>query len=374
MPDIVVAALSARALAAAARRAGLEPLVIDLFGDEDTRTLAAEMVPLRRRDGLAIDAADLIEKLEIHALASWPLVLGSGFEAMPDLVDRLAARWRLAGNGGAVLRQVKDPFAFSRLLASLDIAHPRVFADQAPAGMEALEKAIGASGGGHIHPAQRVQANGHYLQERIEGRTISALFLANGAEARLLAFSGQWCAPDAASPYRYGGAAGPIAVPLSVEHGVAKALDRLAGATGLLGLASADLILSRDGWSLIELNPRPGATLDIFDRPPLPPLLHLHLDACEGRLPDLAPLRPGPEFGARAAGILYATAECEMRLDSLPPHTADRPAFGTRLHPGEPVCTVFGEGHDAEEARGVMLLRTDALWKAMQRASLGATK
>ncbi|GAB4068671.1 ATP-grasp domain-containing protein [Ancylobacter sonchi] len=372
MPDIVLAALSARALAAAARRAGLEPLVLDLFGDEDTRELAAQMVALRRRDGLAIDADDLLAQLDLHAASAAPLVLGSGFEATPDLVDRLAARGNLAGNGGAVLRRLKDPFALSGLLTSLGIPHPRVFADVAPTGVDTLEKAIGASGGGHIHPAQRVHGPGHYLQEHIEGRSVSALFLADGRDARLLAFSEQWCAPDAASPYRYGGAAGPIAVPPHVEWEVAQALAHLAGSTGLIGLASADLILSHEGWSLIEINPRPGATLDIFDRPPLPPLLRLHLDACAGRLPDLSPLHPDPQAGARAAGILYAPMSFEMRLAPLPTYTADRPALGTRLHPGEPVCTVFGEGRDAEEARGVMLLRMDALWDAMRRAASGA--
>ncbi|MBS7541971.1 ATP-grasp domain-containing protein [Ancylobacter oerskovii] len=369
MPAIAVAALSARALAAAARRAGLEPLVFDLFGDADTRELAATLVTLRRRAGFAIDADDLLLQLDTHVDGSCPLVLGSGFEAMPDLVDRLAARGRLAGNDGAVVRRLKDPFVFSDLLSALGIPHPRVFAEEAPLGVETLEKAIGASGGGHVHPARRTRGPGHYLQERIEGGSASALFLANGRDIRLVAFSEQWCAPDAASPFRYGGAAGPIALEPAVEAEVTRALGRLAEATGLVGLASADLILSREGWSLIELNPRPGATLDLFDRPPLPPLLRLHLDACAGRLPDLVPLRPGPEVGARAAGIFYAPITFDMRLAHLPPHAADRPAPGTRLHRGEPVCTVFGEGRDAEEARGVMLLRMDALWHEMQGAA-----
>ncbi|MDB5557347.1 MAG: hypothetical protein JWQ36_281, partial [Enterovirga sp.] len=37
---ILILAQSGRALAAAARRAGLRPYVADLFGDEDTRALA----------------------------------------------------------------------------------------------------------------------------------------------------------------------------------------------------------------------------------------------------------------------------------------------------------------------------------------------
>ena len=374
MPEIVLAALSARALAAAAQRAGLSALVLDLFGDDDTRALAAELVPLRRRGGLAIDTDDLFDQLARHTEAHMQLVLGSGFEAQPDVVDAMAGRLRLAGNDGAVLRQMKDPFLLDKALITLDIPHPRVFEAEAPAGIDTLEKSIGGSGGTHIRPARRAQGGGTYLQERIEGRTVSALFLANGGDARVMGFSEQWCAPDAASPYRYGGAAGPIDLPPGIEQEVAEALGRLAGATGLVGLASADIIVTGNGWQLIEINPRPGATLDIFDHPPLPPLLRLHLDACDGYLPDLMPLRAGTGHGSRAAGVFYAPVDFETRLKHLPPFTADRPPFGTRLLFGEPVCTVFGEGQDIDEARGVMLTRMEALWDEMQRASRQAAE
>src|SRR5260370_18189634 len=41
---VLIAALSGRALAAAARRAGYQPLVADLFGDVDTQAIAAASV------------------------------------------------------------------------------------------------------------------------------------------------------------------------------------------------------------------------------------------------------------------------------------------------------------------------------------------
>ena len=49
MPEggaVLIAAQSGRALAQAARRAGLRPFVLDLFGDEDTLALAEAHRPL----------------------------------------------------------------------------------------------------------------------------------------------------------------------------------------------------------------------------------------------------------------------------------------------------------------------------------------
>ncbi|MCK0208977.1 ATP-grasp domain-containing protein [Starkeya koreensis] len=374
--DVVIVGIAARALAAAARRAGHRAIVLDLFGDDDTRELAVEAIPLRRLGGFAIDPDDLFEQLAIHAGTDLPVVLGTGFEHAPEIVEALAARFRLVGNGPATLAALKEPRAFSALLGALGIPHPRVFAERAPAGVATLEKRIGGSGGWHVREADETRGTGWYLQERVEGRTVSALFLGDGRAARLLAFSEQWCEPGEDAPFRYGGAAGPIRLDPAVEGEVERALERIVGATGLVGLASADLVLgTRDGeWSLIEVNPRPGATLDVFDHAPLPPLFGLHLDACAGTLPELALLAPGPGVAARAAGVLYAPAAFERRLDALPDWVADRPPPGTRIEAGEPVCTVLADGQDAHQARENLSLRLDHLWRELNRAGRKAAE
>lgn len=373
--DVVIVGIAARGLAAAARRAGLRAIVLDLFGDDDTREIAVEAIPLRRLAGFAIDPEDLFEQLAIHA-PDLPVVLGTGFEHMPEVVDRLAGRFRLVGNGRAALAALKEPEAFSRLLAALGVPHPRIFGERAPDGVATLEKRIGGSGGWHVQPAGAARGRGWYLQERIEGHTVSALFLGNGRKARVLALSEQWCAPAEDAPFRFGGAAGPIRLSATVEREVADGLDRITGASGLVGLASADLVVDPDGerWSLIEINPRPGATLDIFDHPPLPPLLGLHFDACAGTLPELALLAPGPGVAARAAGVLYAPAAVEMRLDVLPRWVADRPPPGTRIEAGEPVCTVLAEGQDISQAREILALRLDQFWRELNRAARKAAE
>lgn len=371
--DVVLVGIAARGLAASARRAGLNALVLDLFADEDTRALAARSLQLCRRDGLALDSDDLFIQLARHAGPDTPLVLGTGFEDAPDLVARLNARYRLAGSGAETIAALKDPFRFAETLACLGIPHPRLFAGPAPDGVPTLEKRAGGSGGGHVRPSPQARGPGWYLQERVDGRAVSALFLGNGKAARLLAFSEQWSAPAEAAPFRYGGCAGPLALEPRLVAEIHSALSRLTASVGLKGLASADLIIGAGAWHLIEINPRPGATLDIFDAPPLPPLLRLHLDACAGELPELPLLIPGAGVEARAAGLFYAPAAIEVR-EALPFWAADRPAPGTRIAAGDPVCTVLATGRDLAEARAVLARRMDHLSRALGTAGRAAAE
>lgn len=99
--DVVLVGIAARNLAQAARRAGLRALVLDLFSDEDTRELAVEAIPLRRLAGLRLDPDDLHEQLTVHAGPGVPLVLGSGFEEMPETLDRLQKGFRLLATARA---------------------------------------------------------------------------------------------------------------------------------------------------------------------------------------------------------------------------------------------------------------------------------
>ncbi len=373
-PDIAVVAVSGRALAAAAQRAGLRPIVFDLFGDEDTLALAQRFVRLRDGGGLSLDPDNVASSLAAHLPNSVPIVLGSGLEDQPGLVETMSARWALLGNARRTLTWLKSPSAFAELLTDLRVPHPRLFARAAPAGIRAVAKRAGASGGSHVRFAETVSGGERYLQEFVPGRAVSALFFGNGRNARLVGFSEQWCAPTPDMPFRFGGAAGPLRLDPALEAEIGHALDAITGATGLVGMASADLIVDSERWWLIEINPRPGATLDLFDRAPLPPLLRLHRAACAGDLPDL-PLTTSDTFGgAQGAAILYADRPVVIGAEPLPDWTADRPAAGIRIPTGAPVCTVFAAGPTLSDARAMLAERRDQLWHGLNAASRHAAE
>src|SRR5215470_3777102 len=109
-PAVLIAAASGRALAASACRGGYTPLVADFFGDEDTVALAQHA---RIDHGLARGMVErrLVAALEALATGQQPIgvVCGTGFEDRPQLLARIAERWRLLGNDPHVVATVKDP-------------------------------------------------------------------------------------------------------------------------------------------------------------------------------------------------------------------------------------------------------------------------
>ena len=158
-----------------------------------------------------------------------------------------------------------------------------------------------------------------------------------------VAWSEQWTAPCAATPFRYGGAAGPIE--LAPPDGLLAALVELTEALGVRGLASADFLDDGERFWLLEINPRPGATLDVFDDDE-DPLLARHIDAVGGR-PSAPPKRRAP----RAAEIVYAEVDAAAPLSDWPHWAADRPAPRSRVPAGAPFCTVLAAGASAAQAK-----------------------
>jgi predicted ATP-grasp superfamily ATP-dependent carboligase len=124
----------------------------------------------------------------------------------------------------------------------------------------------------------------------------------------------------------------------------------------LVGLNSLDfLVAGTDIW-LLEVNPRPGATLDVFD-PGDGSLFAAHVAACDGRLTEV---RPATDDAA-AAAIVYAGRDIPSVPDlDWPDWTADRQAAGTTVKADEPLCTVLASAATAVSARNLLDRRMTA--------------
>src|SRR5260370_36751189 len=105
-----------------------------------------------------------------------------------------------------------------------------------------------------------------------------------------------------------------------------------------------------DEFWILEINPRPGATLDIFEDDEAS-LFSLHLEACAGDLPDRAPRLAG----AKASAIFYAERDviAPERFE-WPDWSADRPNAGIAIKAGEPLCTVHAAATTGVEARALV--------------------
>jgi uncharacterized protein len=349
-PAIIVVAYSARALASAANRAGFAPLTIDVFGDEDTREASSASMKLEGglSDGLTLDKVVGAVEMMISAHHPIGLVYGSGFEHQPEAIAAIGRRTRIFGNQAVSLKRAKDPLAFARLCEVNGVQHPSISFAPPDEPQHWLMKRRGGAGGAHIAAAAgaRGALPDCYFQRRVAGESISALFVANGKTAEIIGLSLQWTAPTPASPFRYGGAVGPVDANPAQTREIARAIALIASELDLIGLNSADFLVSADAVWLIEVNPRPGATLDVFDSDE-GALFTRHVASCEGHLAPASQRLP-----VKAAEIVYAP--CDLLLGegrNWPDWTVDRPSPGTRIAAGDPVCTTLGSGATVELAR-----------------------
>jgi len=354
-PGLIVVAQSARALACAAKRAGYAPLAIDVFGDDDTRALSRGSITLDGGLADGVRRAPVINAVRdfVRLYDAIGVVYGSGFEHQPEMVAELAGVARVYGVGSLNLARAKDPRAVARTCASAQVAHPDIVFE-APDDLAGwLTKSQGGAGGAHVRVATRESVSaGEYFQRRVEGRNVSALFVADGELAAIVGLSEQWTSPASRSPFRYGGAVGPIEVDALRAAEIERTVVVITREFGVVGLASVDFVVSDDAAWLIDINPRPGATLDVFDCDE-DPLLARHIEACDGRATS-----PAARSIGKAAQVVYARADlsCPPRLE-WPDWVADRPPGETRIAAGDPVCTVEAASPDAAAARRLVAER-----------------
>ena len=339
---------SARGLVQSGVRAGMGAVVIDLYGDADTRSAALDYAPVLAHTG-TFDPDSLLQAAERLAPAdsACALIYGSGFEGDEDLLERLAQGRTLYGNTPNTVRTLKTPPLFFALLDSLDIPYPPICYEQ-PANLTGwLLKPQGGAGGKGIRPATAADAvPTDYFQRRLEGPALSVLFVANGHRTAIIGFNTLWTTgsePDTC--FLFAGAINRAALTDSQRETVQRYVSRLVQAVSLKGLNSLDFMLENGDIRVLEINPRPSATLSLYDADYPQGLLHLHVAACQGHLPHPVPV-PGP---VRAFRVVCAPTAFEFPAHfHWPEGYADLPMPGTRIEPGQPVCSVLAEGLDVQ--------------------------
>src|ERR1700730_14495896 len=126
--------------------------------------------------------------------------------------------------------------------------------------------------------------------------------------------------------------------------------QRLLSAAPIVGLTSIDFLVDGHEFHLLEVNPRPGATLDIFE-PRDGSLFALHVAACEGTLPPTPPSYDD----AAASAVVYADEDiASIPAMEWPSWIADRPCVGASIKAGGPLCTVLAFASIAAAARALV--------------------
>lgn len=360
MRTLAVAAISARAMAEAAAREGLRTVALDLFGDADTRRVATHWLPIGAPGSLQIDGARVLAALRALAsdgppVAGW--IAGSGFEGLPDLLESGAAILPLIGTAPAAVRRVRDPAQFFPFLAAHGLPFPPVRLAPPPDPAGWLMKDAHGCGGWHVRrgpwPGDAL-APTHYFQREMLGQPMSATFLANGQDVQVLGCNAQRVRRLGARPFVFCGLVGPVPVTEDLLRGVTAIARAATAQFGLRGLCSLDFVRDGDAIGVLEINPRPPASLSLYpQRIGAPGLLHAHVQAClHGELPS-PPLQAHGVCGmeivfARSPVVLDAGAA--QRLAEWP-GIRDLPTAGQSFATGDPLCTLTADGSDPAQVR-----------------------
>lgn len=372
MASLAVAAISARMLAESATQAGFETVALDLFGDRDARAASVEWLPIGVAGGLQIDAELTLQALQRVAqrgdVLGW--VPGSGFEALPDLLEQGARVLPLLGTQVASVRRVRDPATFFGFLDSMRIAHPPVSATPPSDTSAWLLKNARGTGGWHIRlavpQADAALPEHHYFQRHALGVPMSATFIANGRDACVLGFNGLIVRSVIGRPFVYCGAIGPVPLPASAAARVTRAVQLLAAEFSLLGVCSLDFLLDGDEVSLLEVNPRPSASMACYAQHLPLGVLAAHLRAClQSELPQVDPLALA-QRAVHGHHIVFARHQLVMdeaaaaRLAESA-HCHDLPFGAATFHAGDPVCSVSATAVSADQVRTQLNQRCEAL-------------
>jgi predicted ATP-grasp superfamily ATP-dependent carboligase len=375
---IAVAALSARLMAEASARDGFDVVALDLFGDADTREASSHWMSLGEPATLAIDETRTLTALRDLArrgdVSGW--VAGSGFEGRPGLLAEASALLPLVGTAASAVCRVRDPAQFFDFLASRGTHYPPVrlgaLARTLPDdGTRWLVKDAMGCGGWQVRRAtpQRVaeMTAHHYLQQEAPGVPMSATFVANGRSAVILGFNEMTVRRFGTRPFVFCGAVGPVTLAERAASCAADAVCALTAEFELRGLCSLDFMLDGDEIAVLEVNPRPPASMALYGDG----LMAAHVQAC---LHDtLPPPRALPDHVegteivfARHGGLID---DAMARRLSAWTGSHDLPRAGTRFDAGDPLCSLSASGADGDAVRAALHQACEALLDTLEKPS-----
>lgn len=363
--SLLVISQSGRSLAASASRAGIPVTVIDHFADMDTQSLAVNCFPVAG-DATGLDSNRIREIVtSLTGKSVTGVIAGSGLEHATDLIAELQEDPSCSyyGNSAAVWRTCSDPAAFTALLDDLDIRYPETQFDPPAVFTGWLVKQKQTAGGAHVKHLQERTARPEnaYYQKYLEGRHLSVVFLANARNSEIIGISDTYVADRKQGDFRYAGAVSSVTIAPAVARQLQGIVSGLASRLALRGLCGIDVVVD-DGeqcW-LLELNPRPTATFELYEREQS--LVAAHISACQGQMPILPVIRD-----CRGQQVFYT--DVNLRVPSLewPAWITDRPAPGQVIIAGGPVCTVHAQAHDPATVRQELQSRTDWLLEQFRK-------
>jgi uncharacterized protein len=366
--SLLILANSGRAIAESAFNGGYSVTVLDGFCDQDSMEVA-DCWPICQ--GFSrLDADILIEEIAtLFPKHPCGIVYGAGLEEAPSLLKRLSGCCRLYGNDPTVLEVLRNPRRFFSLLNRLRIAHPEVCFNPPYAATDRvwLIKRAGSCGGqgvAYFDPQHSAADAACYYQRHIAGRAMSILFIADGERHRTIGYNRlRINTADVPAPFLYTGAIGQASLNDEQRRAVESIVERLVSDLALRGVNSLDFILNEDGIFVLDLNPRPSATLELYEHLVPDGWIRHHIQACLGKLPVVPIIGSLLRYGHL---IVYTPKTVDIPQSMAWPHwVKDRPSAGTRIAQGQPLCSLFAQGNSAEAVEISLLKQREEILRML---------
>ncbi|KAA0137877.1 ATP-grasp domain-containing protein [Gimesia chilikensis] len=380
---LLIVGASTRAAAASAVRAGVRPICVDQYGDQDLHAIA-RVIPRTS------SSEDWLHELAPLAPMEW--IFTGATENQRDLIAQISEQHALRGCDPDCLSRVRDPFFLETLLSENSIRmSPCRSVEAKPADAENwLLKPLNSAAGQGIQfmgerPWKNTPPGYFYLQRYQPGAPLSALYIAFPEAVVLVGVALQFCGNPAlgAAAFQFCGGVTISPVPDSLRSDLKELGTTVARGCGIQGLFGCDLIGNPNDeeplW-LTEVNPRYTALTELFELQYRVPLMDWHLKACRSFVEDSVECFSAGEAQMElkraereplqqiAKGILYAQRDRsapEIRLSGISddlyaiPESADLPYSDTFIPQGTPFCSVFGSGKNIRESLQVLAGRVN---------------
>ncbi|MDD5753932.1 MAG: methenyltetrahydromethanopterin cyclohydrolase, partial [Methylococcales bacterium] len=332
----LVIATSGRMLAQAAQREGFDVLVIDCYADVDTLRYAKKTV---RVNALSVEHLKIaLTEFTNYEIAG--VVYGSGFETHVESLYFLQSHFLIAGNSPAIFEHMQNKRVFFTALDVLKITYPETYF--APPFLEEdrnlwLRKPLNGQGGvgiiKHISDTP-VQQGDFYFQRFYEGQAGSVSFLANGKRATIIGFNTQWTHGD----FLFAGISNYSNLTNYQKTRIYLWLQNLVLHFNLHGLNSLDFVHTENSILVLEINPRPSASMQLYDFP----FFSAQIDV---NPPPSPYLKKQNRLKFACYQIIYAP-----QTFIIPHHFAwseneqDLPHSGAIIPKNQPICSMIARG------------------------------
>jgi methenyltetrahydromethanopterin cyclohydrolase len=328
---LLIVAQSARYLAEAAARSGYQVWAADCFADSDTLAVCERFI---RIESLANPQRLLKQIIELSRGQSCLLIAGTGVELFYPLLEQLPVHIQWRGNPVQTLRITQQSAQFFALLDKAKIPYPETLWSYPKQPADYVLKRDQTWGGTYIQSATQPLAEQGYYQRRIDGESVSVLILADGKSCHLLSIHQQQNRPDS---FQRDYLQRPVMLSESLLQQLKQTSQKLATLCELRGLNSIDFIVDKQCCLVLEINPRPSASVEFLSGDY--PLLDWHISACKTHIDPPEP--KAPAYSQRLV-TLYAEHDCQVpKAMNWPTAAHDIPAAQTIIKRGQPICSLL---------------------------------